>query len=485
MNKQVLIFIAASMLLMLSGCAAKVNLRADQSMLPRLNAEGTPLEIQVHDKRGTNMVARTNSGLSITLPTPPATALHEGLTKALASSGFDINGTDPLQLVVDLHYLGASWVAGFGVDVDVKISMRASLYDPQGDKILSKHVDASLHDTAFGGGPPALGVAKELIQQCFNLSIQKLLTNRKLVAALEAPYESYRSKPTPAVAAAPAPVRVQPITSMSPPAAASNVPLGSIGKRFAVVVGISKYKDSNIPALQYGARDAQAVYDWMIGPGQYAPGDVLLLLNEQATAQNIRDALFNWLKRALEEDVVTIYFAGHGSPDSPDSTGNMYLLPYDTDYTNIAATGFPMWDIQTAFKRFIKAKRAVVIADACHSGGIGQSFAIARRSARGLFVNPVEKALNELSNVGAGVCVISASSSNQLSQEGPQWGGGHGVFTHHLLEGLKGAADYDRNSTVSLGELIPYLSQQVRRETMSRQSPSVAGQFDPALSLGY
>ena len=35
-----------------------------------------------------------------------------------------------------------------------------------------------------------------------------------------------------------------------------------------------------------------------------------------------------------------------------------------------------------------------------------------------------------------GVCVISASDENQFSQEGQQWGG-HGVFTHFLLQGLK------------------------------------------------
>jgi uncharacterized caspase-like protein len=134
-----------------------------------------------------------------------------------------------------------------------------------------------------------------------------------------------------------------------------------------------------------------------------------------------------------------------------------------------------MWDIETALKRFIKAKKVVVIADACHSGGIGRSFDIARRAARGVQVNPISSGIQTLSKVGEGVAVISASDDRQFSQEGRQWGGGHGVFTHFLLTGLNGGADYNRDSHITLGELIPYLSEQVRRETGNAQSPTVSG----------
>jgi len=58
------------------------------------------------------------------------------------------------------------------------------------------------------------------------------------------------------------------------------------------------------------------------------------------------------------------------------------------------------------------------------------------------------------------------------------------VFTYFLLKGLKGEADYNQDARVSLGELIPFLSEQVRRETRNAQSPTVAGKFDPALSVG-
>ena len=39
-------------------------------------------------------------------------------------------------------------------------------------------------------------------------------------------------------------------------------------------------------------------------------------------------------------------------PQRPD---NLYLLPYDANVKQLAATGFPMWDVKTALRRQIKA----------------------------------------------------------------------------------------------------------------------------------
>ena len=262
--------------------------------------------------------------------------------------------------------------------------------------------------------------------------------------------------------------------------------LNIVKTRWAVIIGISQYKDTRIPSLRYAASDAQSFYNWLISPsgGQYAPARVKLLKNEQATGNRIKTSLFEWLGQVLEEDIVTIYFAGHGSPQSPDNPENLFLLPYDVQYDSIAATGFPMWDIETALKRFIKAKRVIVITDACHAGGVGQAFDVARRDSRGLKVVTISSKLHNLSHIGDGICIITASDDNQFSQESKKWGGGHGVFTYYLLKGLNGNADYNKDRSVSLGEIIPYLSEQVRRETKNAQTPTVAGRFDPALTIG-
>jgi hypothetical protein len=55
---------------------------------------------------------------------------------------------------------------------------------------------------------------------------------------------------------------------------------------------------------------------------------------------------------------------------------------------------------------------------------------------------------------------------------------------YFLLKGLEEEADYNKDTRVTLGELIPYLSEQVRRETRNAQNPTGAGKFDSALSIG-
>lgn len=51
-------------------------------------------------------------------------------------------------------------------------------------------------------------------------------------------------------------------------------------------------RDSRIAGLRYAAADAQAFYDWLVSQqgGGYAPSRVKLLLDSEATAQNIRNA---------------------------------------------------------------------------------------------------------------------------------------------------------------------------------------------------
>ncbi len=257
----------------------------------------------------------------------------------------------------------------------------------------------------------------------------------------------------------------------------------SVSQRWALVIGLSQYKDSRIPTLRYADKDAKLFYDWLIASdgGRYSPLNVKLLLNETATLQNIREALYVWLKQPIEEDEIVIYFSGHGSPESVDVSDNLFLLPYDTDFDKISSTGFPMWDVKTAIQRFIKAKRMIIIADACHAGGVGSGFVEGRRA---LKQKPAfGNAFQNIANIGHGIAVLTASDNRQLSQEGRKWGGGHGVFTWFLLKGLEGEADYSQDGVVTLGELIPFVSEHVRRNTNNMQCPTIAGKFDPTISI--
>lgn len=97
--------------------------------------------------------------------------------------------------------------------------------------------------------------------------------------------------------------------------------------------------------------------------------------------------------------------------------------------------------------------------------------------------NLVNKYLQSLSKAGRGRAIFTASETQEVSRESEEWGGGHGVFTYYLLEGLNGKADADGNGIVTLGEVMDYTDENVRRATKNAQHPSRAGNFDRSLPM--
>jgi len=252
---------------------------------------------------------------------------------------------------------------------------------------------------------------------------------------------------------------------VSPPV---TTPERTRGTKYAVVVGVGAYKNASaqLSNLKYAARDAEGVRDFLLSPagGGFAPANVQYLIDESATVQNVRSALFTFLTKAHAEDLVVIYFAGHGAAD-PNDRRNLYLLTYDTDPSDMGGTALPMWQVQDVFTRIVKAKRIITFTDSCHSYGIsGQSNTPSRSN------NLVNQYLTRYAGEGDRA-VITASDVSQLSYEDDKWGGGHGVFTHFLLEGLKGAADTNSDGTVTAGELFAYVSKQVGDATDGKQTP--------------
>jgi uncharacterized caspase-like protein len=272
-------------------------------------------------------------------------------------------------------------------------------------------------------------------------------------------------------AAAPAPVAPKPTKAE-----------GIRGQRWAVVVGISRYQNAHdIPNLRYADRDASAMYEFLRSPqgGGYPESHVKLLLNENATYLALRDALFTFLQRAIAEDLVIVYISGHGAPD-PKNQKNLYFLAYDTDVSRMASTAFPMWDLETAVQRQIAAQKVVIITDTCHSGAVGGGIGTRALDSRDNLIN---KYLLGIAQAKRGVAVLTASEAGERSLESENWGGGHGVFTHYLLKGLRGEADHNGDGVVSLGEVMDYTSENVRRDTNSQQHPDTAGMFDRNLPM--
>jgi len=65
--------------------------------------------------------------------------------------------------------------------------------------------------------------------------------------------------------------------------------------------------------------------------------------------------------------------------------------------------------------------------------------------------------------------VLASSTGSELSQERAEWQ--HGAFTQAILEGLSGAADYNKDGVVSVDELNLYVKERVKKLTGGLQHP--------------
>ena len=247
----------------------------------------------------------------------------------------------------------------------------------------------------------------------------------------------------------------------------------SIPRSYALVIGISHYE--KLPAsaqLAYPDRDAEDMYAALISPdgGQFPAENVHKLINERATAANIRHEIEEWLPSVTkDDDRVLIYFAGHGFL----ANGRGWLAAYDVDVSKIATTAYPMDSLGSAIGGKIKGKWKVLITDSCHSGAITPE---ADRSKVSATLLDLQKSLYSL----------TASRDREQSFESDQFGGGHGVFTYYVVKGLQGEADTNGDGVVDADELTEYVHTNVRLATGGAQNPTGdRGSFDPGMVLAY
>jgi hypothetical protein len=245
------------------------------------------------------------------------------------------------------------------------------------------------------------------------------------------------------------------------------------GRKFALVIGISRYRyhERGLEDLEYADADSHAIRDYLQEPegGNFAPSDILYLENEQATLDATRAALRRFLPLAKTDDLMFIFLASHGGPD-PFASQNLYFFLHDSRLSDMARTALPMSELREALQYNLIARRVIVFVDSCHSAGLnGQQFL-----ARGM----KSATENNLVNLYAarlfketGRAIITSSDISEKSWENSYWGGGHGVFTWSLLEGLKGEADTDADRFITAGELFSYVTNRVRLETGGIQNP--------------
>jgi len=243
----------------------------------------------------------------------------------------------------------------------------------------------------------------------------------------------------------------------------------------AVVIGINSYRDPRIPNLEYARDDAEAIARLIESAIHPEDRRVTVLLDSEANAVAIRRAIGEALPRTAtaRDDIVLLYFAGHGSPEAdayPIGTSR-YLVVHDTAYDSIFATAIDMEiELVNWFERIQEPQLITLFVDACFSGRAGgRTFEgpALKRARAPLRLSPVR--LKEL-ELGKGRAMLSACDDDEIAEEMHDLG--HGVFTHSLLKVL---SNRSANRSISLASLYDQVRQQVRTRTAGRQNPVLNG----------
>ena len=195
--------------------------------------------------------------------------------------------------------------------------------------------------------------------------------------------------------------------------------------KWALVVGISNFKDSSIN-LKFAAKDATDFRNFLVNSANFKNDHVKLLTDEAATRDNVIGMLGDkWLaKHVKPNDLVVVFVSSHGSAASENANGTNFLIAHDTNKNSLLATGIPMQWLTKLVAEQVKSDRVILILDVCHSGSAAGQKGLNR--AAGLDPRAM--------SIGKGQMVICSSLAEQVSWESKNYE--NSVFTRRLIEAL-------------------------------------------------
>ncbi|MEQ1572478.1 MAG: caspase family protein, partial [Myxococcota bacterium] len=210
-------------------------------------------------------------------------------------------------------------------------------------------------------------------------------------------------------------------------------------RRYAVVVGTNDGLPGDAP-LEYAELDADRVAAVLEGLGDVRSEDIVTL--RHVDADRVRAALDELGARidraGASETLLYFYYSGHA----------------DAEALHLDGTRLGFGELTAALER-VPVDVRVVVVDACQSGELTRlKGAIPAEP----FTISAEDRLD-----AHGMAIITSSSAGEDAQESDRLRGG--MFTHHFLAGLMGAADSTRDHRITLPEAYLYARTETIRAT--------------------
>jgi hypothetical protein len=153
----------------------------------------------------------------------------------------------------------------------------------------------------------------------------------------------------------------------------------------ALLIGVGDVPNNALPGIDLDIDNMKKVAAIM----GFAPGDIKVLFDEEATYANVKQALSGWVRDGVgPKDRVLIYFSGHGTrvPDfTPGHAGGVddALVMHDMERARVngratlknVLIGHELGAALAA----IPSRKVLVLVDACHSGTATRTISLENR----------------------------------------------------------------------------------------------------------
>ncbi|RNC86711.1 MAG: tetratricopeptide repeat protein [Winogradskyella sp.] len=217
------------------------------------------------------------------------------------------------------------------------------------------------------------------------------------------------------------------------------------GNKYAIIIGISDYFEDNLK-LNYADNDAALFKNYLSDIEKIPEENIELLINKNAVALNIENAFRQIAKKIAENDIVYVYFAGHGDVVEDFGYKEGYLLAADSNANReyVGTGGVIALDrLNNRIIRALTQKNAnvILILDACRSGFI--------------FEDGPQKNMGTLQAMFENTSKFLSCGVDELSYESSDLQ--HGYFTHYFVKGLTGEADDNADNELQFREIDDYL----------------------------
>ena len=217
-------------------------------------------------------------------------------------------------------------------------------------------------------------------------------------------------------------------TLLQPPSLPKVAFLPQIQRKIAVVIGVNKYQDKSIPALEGAVPDADAVGKMF----QEQMGYEVRVVHDGTKAEIVQ-AINKVASDVGTNDSVTIYYAGHGYEVESTKTG--YWIPSDGSAKS-PANWISNSDINKMLSN-IPAKQVMMVSDSCFSGSLAKEQKVSA------VAGTAQDILGKRS-----VLVMSSGGEEPVSDEGRD---GHSVFAWHFMDNMKSISKYEQGSKLYEG----------------------------------